>query len=178
MAAALPTEAWVAQPLHITPFAGSSSPQGYTPNQIRSAYGLPSSGGAGATIAIINAYHSPNIWNDFGNFSNRYNLPLPSISNFEVHQMAQNMETDGNWTQETCLDVEWAHAIAPEAKILLVEALDDRSDHLIAAINYVTSRSDVVAVSMSWGTSEYSQEIFDDRNFVSAYSDGVFCCFR
>jgi hypothetical protein len=164
-----PTETWVAQPLHITPFAGSSSPQGYTPNQIRTAYGLPSSGGAGATIAIINAYQTPTIWSDLGNFSARYNLPLPSINNFEVYQMAQNMETDSNWTQETCLDVEWAHAIAPDAKILLVEALDDRSDHLIAAINYVTSRPDVVAVSMSWGTPEYSQEIFDDRNFISAY---------
>jgi hypothetical protein len=167
--AAAPTERWVAQPLHITPFAGSSSPQGYTPNQIRTAYGLPSSGGAGATIAIIDAYHTPSIWNDLGNFSARYNLPLPTSSNFEVHQMTQNIETDSSWTQETCLDVEWAHAIAPEAKILLVEALDDRSDHLIAAINYVTSRPDVVAVSMSWGTPEYSQEIFDDRNFFSAY---------
>ena len=164
-----PAETWIAQPLHITPFAGSSSPQGYSPNQIRTAYGLPSSGGAGATIAIIDAYHTPTIWSDLGNFSLRYNLTLPSSSNFEVYQMAQNIETNSSWTQETCLDVEWAHAIAPDAKILLVEALDDRSDHLISAINYTRYRSDVVAVSMSWGASEYSQEIFDDLNFISAY---------
>lgn len=161
------TDTWVAQPLHITPLAGSASPHGYSPSQIRAAYGLPSSGGAGTTIAIIDAYHTPTIWDDLANFSSTFNLLAPSTSNFEVHQMSQSMGINSNWTEETCLDVEWTHAIAPDAKILLVEALDERSDHLLSAINYTRYRSDVVAVSLSWGTDEYPREINDDQNFFS-----------
>ena len=165
--ATLQTDTWVAQPLHIISLASSASPYGYSPSQIRAAYGLPSSGGAGTTIAIIDAYHTPTIWDDLANFSTTFNLPAPSISNFEVHQMSQGMNVDSNWTEETCLDVEWAHAIAPNAKILLVEASDERSDHLLSAINYTRYRTDVVAVSMSWGTDEYPREINDDQNFLS-----------
>ena len=105
--------------MYISPFAGSSTPIGYSPSQIRTAYNLPSSGGNGTTIAIIDAFDTPNILNYFNSFSNQYNLPDNSTGNFIVHKMAQNMQTDGNWAMETCLDVEWAHAIAPNATILL-----------------------------------------------------------
>jgi subtilase family serine protease len=54
---------WTAEPLYMSPFAGSPSPIGYSPSQIRTAYNLPSSGGAGTTIAIIDAYDTPNILN-------------------------------------------------------------------------------------------------------------------
>ena len=62
------------------------------------------------------------------------------------------MQTDSGWASETCLDVEWAHAIAPNAKILLVEAVNPTYDtSLLSAIDYATSQPGVVAVSMSWG---------------------------
>ena len=60
---------WVAYPMHISPFAGSSTPQGYSPAQIRTAYNLPSSGGDNTTIAIVDAFDTPNILNYFNTFS-------------------------------------------------------------------------------------------------------------
>jgi len=151
-------------PLHIiNPLAGSATPQGYSPNQIKTAYNLPSSGGAGTTIAVIIAYHCPTIWNDLTTFSRQFNLPLPTNSNFIVHQMGTS--TNSQWAKEAALDVEWAHAIAPNATILLVEAKDNSPSSLYAAIDYATSQPSVVAVSLSWGTAEYALEINRDRHF-------------
>jgi hypothetical protein len=160
---------WKAQPMYIIQnFESLNQPSGYSPGQIKTAYGLPDTGGAGTTIAIIDAYDTPNIWNDLGNFSAQFNLPLPSSSNFEVHKMQSTMSTDNGWAMETCLDVEWAHAIAPEAKILLVEAVDNQ-DGLLSAVDYARSRPDVVAVSMSWGGAEFSSQLFFNNHFSSSY---------
>ena len=156
--AAQPEDDWVAHPMYISPFAGSPTPIGYNVTQIRTAYNLPSSGGAGTTIAIIDAYDTPNILNYFNTFSSQYNLPINSTGNFLVHKMAQSMLTDSGWAMETCLDVEWAHAIAPNATILLVEAVDNSDTALLAAVDYATSQPGVVAVSMSWGGEEFSSE--------------------
>lgn len=149
---------WVAYPMYISPFAGTPYPTGYSPIQIKTAYNLPSSGGAGTTIAIIDAYDTPNILDYYNTFSSQYNLPDNSTGNFIVHPMAQNIQPDSSWTTETCLDVEWAHAIAPNAKILLVEATGADNNALFSAIDYATSQPGVVAVSMSWGGDEFPQE--------------------
>jgi hypothetical protein len=168
--AAQPDDEWVAYPMHITQLSGSSDPTGYSPAQIRVAYGLPSSGGAGTTIAIIDAYYTQTIWNDLGNFSAQFNLPLPTSSNFEVHNMSTTLSiADSNWTMETCLDVEWAHAIAPDAKILLVEATTNHNYDLLPAVDYARNRTDVVAVSMSWGSNEGSWVTQYDSRFISSY---------
>jgi hypothetical protein len=149
---------WVAYPMHISPFAGSSIPQGYSPAQIRTAYNLPSSGGENTTIAIVDAYDTPDILNYFNTFSNRYGLPDNTTGNFFVHKMAQNMQSDSSWSLEACLDVEWAHAIAPNATILLVEAISSTDTALLSAVDYATRQPGVVAVSLSWGGDESSDE--------------------
>jgi subtilase family serine protease len=150
-------EQLTAEPLStMEPLAGSSAGSGYTPSQMKTAYNMPSSGGSGATIAIIVAYDTPNIETYLSVFCQEFSLPAPDGSNFEVHKMTNNYAVDptGKWSPETCLDVEWAHAIAPQAKILLVEAVDSRLSQLRAAIDYATSRPDVVAVSISAGFEE------------------------
>ena len=161
---------WVAQPMHISQLANpSDSFSGYSPSQIKAAYGLPSSGGAGTTIAIIDPYYTQTIWEDLTLFSNRFNLPLPTNSNFEVYNMSTTISTANiDWATETCLDVEWAHAIAPNAKILLVEAADD-ANGLVSAIDYARSQPGVVAISMSWGVPEFSSESSYDSLFTSNY---------
>jgi len=138
--AAQPNDEWVAYPMHIIQLSGSSDPPGYSPAQIRVAYGLPSSGGNGTTIAIIDAYNTTTIWNDLTVFSTNFSLPLPTASNFEIYNMSTSISTNSNWTEETCLDVEWAHAIAPDAKILLVQAIDNYGSNLLSAINYAKNR--------------------------------------
>jgi subtilase family serine protease len=72
------------------------------------------------------------------------------------------------------LDVEWAHAIAPYATILLVEAKSADSNDLISAIQYAASQSGVVAVSMSWGTPEFLGENSYDSLFTSSYGAAFF----
>lgn len=157
----------VFHPMSIVRPAASYGFSGYSVNQIRTAYGLPSTGGAGVTIAIIIAYDTPTILADLTQFSTRNNLPLPNEANFEVHKMADTIPSGASngWSQEACLDVEWAHAIAPEAKILLVESPNANSAYLFSAVQYATSRPDVSVVSMSWGTTEVRTETANDVYF-------------
>lgn len=161
---------WKAEPFfHVQPLA-SASPFGLSPVQIRKAYDLPSSGGVG-TIAIIDAYDNPNVQSDFAVFSNQYGL---SNNNLEVHKMASSIPVDAGWALEISLDVQWAHAIAPNAHILLVEAMSDSGNDLLSAVSYAAGRSDVVAVSMSWGGAEFSRELNYDSYFTSSYGAAFF----
>lgn len=148
----------------------STTPSGYTPQQIWAAYGLPGTGGTG-TIAIIDAYDYPTAQSDLNTFSTQYGLPA---ANFEKHLMANKIRTNSGWALEAALDTQWAHAIAPNAKILLVEAKSNSGTDLLNAVNYARSRPDVVAISMSWGGGEFSSEALYDSYFVSSFGATFF----
>lgn len=167
------TAEWYAEPMSIASSVDTLVSSGYTPAQIKTAYNLPAYGGEGVTIAIIIAFHTPNIKNYLSIFSQTYGLPLPTDSNFEVHKMTSYIETNVNWTLEACLDVEWAHAIAPNATILLVEALSNEGSDLLDAIDYATSRGDVDVISMSWGSKEFHGET-DYNAFFDSSEIGFF----
>jgi subtilase family serine protease len=95
---------------------------GYTPAQIQQAYGFNqvSNNGAGETIAIVDAYNDPNISSDLATFDGAYGLAAPP-SFTVVNQSGGSTlpSNDVSWGGEESLDVEWAHAMAPGAKILL-----------------------------------------------------------
>lgn len=168
LANASPPE-WTAEPMHriMLPQA-TSGPTGYTPSMIYSAYGLTGTGGSG-TIAIIDAYDDPTVLTDLTAFSTQFNLPQPVLgTNFELVKMSTTLAADAGWALEISLDVQWAHAIAPNAKILLVEANSATLGDLLSAVDYANSRSDVVAISMSWGASEFSTETSYDSHFTSS----------
>ncbi len=150
-------------------------PSGFTPAQIRKVYNLPSTGGAG-TIAIIDAFDDPQAEKDLNVFSRRYDLPECTTENgcFEKHVMTTKITVDFNWASEIALDIEWAHAIAPNAKILLVEAKSNDGTDLIAAVDYARMRADVVAISMSWGGPEYAEQDAYDSHFTSRYGATFF----
>ena len=144
--------------------ATSAAIQGYTPAQISAAYGFTdttfSSGtvtadGAGQTIALIDAYNDPDIAADLSVFDTEFNLPSASLKVVNQTGGSSLPATNADWAGEISLDVEWAHAIAPAADILLVEASSDNTDDLIAAVNYARSAEGVSVVSMSWGGSEF-----------------------
>ncbi|WP_238537671.1 S53 family peptidase [Zavarzinella formosa] len=163
----------------VTP-AGSVSPvaTSKTPSQIIKAYGLGNivfggitADGAGQTVAIVDAYDDPNILADLTTFSAQYNLPAPTASNFvKVSQTGGSttgLATDAGWAGEICLDVEWVHAIAPQAKIMLVEATNNQNVNLQAAVKYARSVSGVSVVSMSYGGNEFSTESSYDSVYTS-----------
>src|SRR5207249_2295430 len=87
---------------------------------------------------------------------------------FEKHKMSGKVRGDSGWALEESLDVQWAHAIAPNAKILLVEARSASGNDLLSAVDYARNRADVVAISMSWGGSEFSGESGYDSHFTSS----------
>jgi hypothetical protein len=158
--------------LTATPLASSGTTYYYTPQQVRQAYGftlarLPNgqpATGAGQTIAIIDAYHDPNIQSDLHNFDGSLGLPDPVMW---INSMNGVSQVSPGWASETALDVEWAHAAAPQANILLVEAASSNYSDLLAAVQYASSLPDVVAVSMSWGGSEFSTETSMDSTFTT-----------
>ena len=153
-------------PVHVYKSA-QMTPSGVTPAEIKKIYKLPATGGKG-TIALIDAYDDPNVENDLAIFDKQYTLPACTTANgcFEKHKMSNSIATNSGWAMEMALDVEWAHAIAPKAKIMLVEAKTPSGANLLSAIDYARSRKDVVAISMSWGGSEFSDERSYDSHFI------------
>lgn len=154
---------------------GTPGPAGFTPAQIRGAYGLDTvsfgavpADGAGTTIAIVTAYDSPNVAADLATFDAAFGLPAPpSFKKVNQTGGAKLPAVDPAWATETCIDVQWAHAIAPGASILLVEASSNSDADLMAAVSYARSAPGVVAVSMSWGRGEYVGETAFDARFTT-----------
>jgi hypothetical protein len=146
---------------------------GYTPSQIRHAYGFDQitigTVTPGQTVAIVDAYDDPNIFKDLDVFDKTFGLDqYGAASTFLTKATPQgHTKTNANWAGEISLDVEWVHAIAPAAKILLVEAANSSLGNLLSAVSYASSQPGVVAVSMSWGGGEFSAETLYDSYFTS-----------
>jgi subtilase family serine protease len=147
------------------PLATSASPHSFDPAQIRRAYGSAYLGydGSGQTIAIVDAFDDPNISGDLHTFDQRFGLPDPTLTKVKMGSPG----VDGSWAGEISLDVEWAHAIAPRANLLLVEARSDSYSDLLTAVDYARKQPGVVAVSMSWGGEEFSTEGRFDSYFTT-----------
>jgi kumamolisin len=147
-------------------------PASGTPAALRSVYGLPSTGGAGV-IAIVDAYDYPTAQHDLSTFSAQFGLPQCTTANGCFHQVyASGVKPQANcgWAQEEALDIEWAHAIAPNAKIVLVEAASNMSNDLLKAVDVASAIVNSNGygfgeVSMSWGFSEFSSEAGLDSHF-------------
>jgi subtilase family serine protease len=158
--------------------AGSNAPfsplaTGLTPAQIKAVYkySTSSSVGSGETIAIVDAYDNPNAESDLGTFSTQFGLPACTNANgcfSKVNQTGGNSLPSGdtNWGLEIALDIQWAHAIAPGAHILLVEANSNYDADLFAAEDYARAHANYV--SNSWGRLEYPGETANDFHFSSS----------
>jgi hypothetical protein len=130
-----------------------------------------SANGAGETIAIVDAFGDPNIASDLETFDANFGISNDNSSGqfaLTVATPEGGVETNAGWAGEESLDVEWAHAIAPGASILLVEAPSDTVASLTSAVVWARSQSGVVAISMSWGDSpEFSGETAYDTDFTT-----------
>lgn len=155
------THILVAVPNGFGPLA-TGSPTGMSPSQLRSAYGLGSATGGGA-IAIVDAFNYPTALNDFNFFSNQFGLPTEpstdvlSSSNTVlqvVYASGKQPRNNSGWALEMSLDIEWAHAMAPGAKIYLVEAASNSTTNLMKAESVAKGLLGVKEVSNSWGGGE------------------------
>jgi subtilase family serine protease len=132
--------------------------KGYTPAQIKGAYNISNAyNGAGQTVAIIDAFASPTIFQDVNEWSTRRGLPTMSHSQFTevvppgIYRRPNNSQMDpSGWYGEETLDVEAVHGMAPAAKIVFVGAPNNRRD-LDAALNHVVDFHLADIVTNSYG---------------------------
>jgi len=153
--------------------SATSSPTGLSPATIKSVYGFPTSStaGSGTTIAIVDAFDDPSAESDLAVFSSQYGLPACTTANGCFRKVNQRGGTsyprkDAGWALEISLDIQWAHAIAPGAKILLVEADSNSFANLLAAEDYAKAHAQYV--SNSWGGSEFGSEAGYDSHFIQS----------
>jgi kumamolisin len=152
-------------------------PTGLTPQQLYVAYSIPSGLGQGA-IAIVDAYHYPTSLADFNTFSIQFGLPpeqsvSATSSSNTVFQVVFASGTqpvvDSGWSQEMAIDTQWSHAMAPHAKIYLVEAKSSSVADLMAAVIIAKALPGVTQVSMSFGSPESACNfVHYDPNLVQA----------
>jgi subtilase family serine protease len=159
------------------PQLSSTSPTGLPPSAIASVYNLSptASSGSGQIIAIVDAFHDPNALSDLNTFNLQYGYPqlatCTSLSQsgpcFEQADPQGTPKVNSGWVLEESLDIEWAHAEAPGAKIVLVEAASNSNSNLFGAVSYANSIG-ATEVSMSWGGGESSSETSFDSDMAHA----------
>jgi hypothetical protein len=148
--------------------------------------------GAGQTIYIVDAQHDPNAAAELAAFNTKFglpacttkaiavtaSLPLPAASSSTcefsmVYNTAAGGLTatapayDSGWATEITLDVQWAHATAPLARIVLIEAADASLNNLLGAVKLANAMGPGI-VSMSFGANEGSWTASVDSVFAGA----------
>jgi subtilase family serine protease len=186
---------WSAPPTTAGCLAESGGKQAcYDPAQLRTAYDLAPLYAKGIqgqheTIVIVDAFGSPTITSDLANFDAAFALPAPPSFKIihprgPIPPYSVGAKDRYGWAAETSLDVEWAHALAPKASILLVETPTDEVEgttgfpDIVAAENYVIAHKLGQVISQSFGATE---ETFSSRSqlislrsaFIAAKKAGI-----
>jgi subtilase family serine protease len=148
----------------------------YTPAQVAAHYGLTDAyaqgfTGAGQTIVIVDAFGSPSAMSDANIFAKKFKLTPLDDSNFSIVYPSGKPVVDPyttTWPTEIALDIEWAHAMAPDAKIVLVAAFSDDDTSLAYALNYAVVHGLGDVISNSYGEAESTTGAATARAFNSA----------
>ena len=147
----------------------TAAPTGYGPAQFHGGYSLPNTAAGTPTIAIVDAFDDPSIRSDLSTYSQTEGIPdLPTCSGvgdpsacfIKVNQngvAGSYPRKDAGWALEISLDVEIAHAICQNCKILLVEASSNSFANLATAEDTAAALG-AAAISNSYGGSEFSSE--------------------
>lgn len=161
-----------------------ANPGGETPGSLGCVYDLVSApitgcpiatatevptGGSGV-IVIVDAYDYPGAAADLAAFSSEFGLPAPTFTTIYANGKKPANGCKPGWELEESLDIEWAHAMAPNAQIVLMEAATNSNANLYAAVtaanSYIASHGGKGEVSMSWGGSEVKGEKNSDHYFT------------
>ncbi|MGA8117860.1 MAG: S53 family peptidase [Actinocatenispora sp.] len=144
----------------------NADPQGFGPADLQAAYGLPADGGSGATIAIIDAYDDPNAEADLAAYRKQYGLPAADFTKVNQNGEASPLPTgDAGWATEISLDLDMVSAVAPNAKILLVEADEPSMDALGTAVNTAVEMGAKYVSNSYGGDEDTSDTQADDQYF-------------
>ena len=171
-----------------------------TPASIACIYGLQPSAagcnpnavtanptGGSRAIAVVDAFDDPNAYIDLQAFSTQFGVAAITPASFQVVYAPAGGATPGScaagpapqppsaaptgWDLEESLDIEWAHSIAPHAKLYLVEAQSNHFSDLLCAVSVASALVKTAGggeVSMSWGGGEFAGEMAIDPVFTTS----------
>jgi len=148
----------------------ASGPPGYGPQRMLTAYSFKKvrERGKGQVIAVVDAFDDPNVEVDLSTFTAQFSQPSCTTENgcFKlVYEGGTKPPADiSGWSNEIAIDTQWAHSIAPEAVILLVEAQSNSFADLLSAVDTAVANGATI-VSMSWVGSETADETSYDTHF-------------
>ncbi len=139
---------------------GSGEEGGYDPKDLQSAYNIPTSGGEGQTVALVDAYGDTTVESDLAKYREKYGLPACTKANGCFKKVNQTGEegnypeaSSADWELETSLDVDMVSAACPHCHILLVEATAEGMSNLGASVNEAVELG-ATEVSNSYGAPE------------------------
>ncbi|GHD89343.1 putative Ig domain-containing protein [Streptomyces naganishii] len=148
----------------------AAAPSGLSPANLHSAYNLPTTGGSGLTVAVVDAFNDPNAESDLATYRSTYGLSSCTKANGCFKQVSQTGSTtslptnDSGWAGEEALDLDMVSAVCPNCSITLVEANSASDTDLGIAENEAVSLGAKV-VSNSWGGSESSTQTSEDSQY-------------
>ncbi len=159
----------------------NATPGGQSPANLWALYNIPAGAVGSGLIVIVDAFHYPTALNDFNVFARQFGLPQETSGSAtsSTNSVFQVVYASGNkprsncgWAQEMALDIEWAHAMAPGAKIVLVEGASNSFANLFQAVDVASSLASGGSVgprqvSMSWGGSEFTGESSYDSHMTT-----------
>jgi subtilase family serine protease len=142
------------------PVTSATTPSGYGPSSIQSAYALTGKSGGGRTVAIVDAYDDPTAESDLSVYRAQFGLAACTTANGCFRKVNQSggstpPRTNGGWAQEISLDLDMVSATCPDCHILLVEASSASFANLGTAVN-TAARLGASAISNSYGGSDAS----------------------
>ncbi|MEO8423852.1 MAG: S53 family peptidase [Actinomycetota bacterium] len=131
---------------------------GYTPDQLRSAYGVSDAiaagvDGTGQTVAVIDAFASPTIERDLRKYSARHGLPEPDLTQYNVPATpGSKIENQQGWWGEETLDLESIHSLAPGASLVYLGARDNSGRGILERYEFAVDGELAQIISNSYGT--------------------------
>ncbi|MEV6508959.1 putative Ig domain-containing protein [Streptomyces sp. NPDC051642] len=143
---------------------------GLSPANLHSAYALPSTGGSGLTVAVVDAYNDPNAASDLATYRSNFGLSACTVASGCFKQVSQTGSTtslptnDTGWAGEEALDIDMVSAVCPNCNIILVEATSATDANLGAAENEAVALG-AKFVSNSWGGDESSSQTSEDTSY-------------
>jgi subtilase family serine protease len=169
----------IVKPLYnLVPLNFSQEQKYYNPLQIRKAYNVPTVNAVNsirnAIITIIIAYHHPNLITNLNYVSNKYGLPKPNIT---IYNLGSNTNTNTNWDYEANLDVQMCYTINPYSVIRVVESKSAAMNDILSAISYANNKNNFAnktctdIMSMSFGT----QDVGGFSNLKTYFNNSNIC---
>jgi alpha-tubulin suppressor-like RCC1 family protein len=165
---------------------GSGEKGGFDPQDLQSAYDIPTTGGAGETIAIVDAYGFKEAEAALAVYRERYGLPPCTTADGCFRKVNQKGQESGypvedGWNSEQALDIEMVSAACPECHILLVQA-DNASETALGTAENTAVKLGAIEVSNSWSSPEqqcnlaqcekYEKEYFDHPGVMLFFAGG------